>query len=37
MPRRHDIHSAFVAAVQLNPKGSRVIYAAYLLMRGALS
>lgn len=21
MPRRHDIHAAFVATVQLNPKG----------------
>ncbi|MEP8626049.1 hypothetical protein ABKV53_23210 [Enterobacter cloacae] len=21
MPRRHDIHAAFVAAIQLNPKG----------------
>ncbi|MDT9429922.1 hypothetical protein MXT04_24635 [Escherichia coli] len=25
MPRRHDIHAAFVAAIQLNPKGYRCL------------
>ena len=25
MPRRHDIHAAFVAAVQLNPKGCQCL------------
>ena len=25
MPLRHDIHAAFVAAIQLNPKGYRCL------------
>ena len=25
MPRRHDIHAAFAAAIQLNPKGYRCL------------
>ncbi|EJI8357991.1 hypothetical protein NG502_000138 [Escherichia coli] len=25
MPRRHDIHAAFVAAIQQNPKGYRCL------------
>ena len=31
MPRRHDIHAAFVAAIQLNPKGYRCLRAEYFI------